>query len=244
MVKFLLIFSLAIFAYFGYSETVVYYDPDGNLRRIMDINNEGNKFFSKFNINFVATADSRSFDIAVNSFKPEFMIINSLIFQNTRNKMGLEPLFVFTKEGKITYKKKLVSFEKEFPFSLLKGSVISSPFQDLEVFLGPSAKGVRVLKVPKDMDAILALKFKQSEAALVSDDTIEVFKVISPSDFNNLNIVFTSKDILNPLFVKTSFAKKDYTALIDKLYTSFSSQGKSFLAIMLFDGVSKKVKVE
>lgn len=94
-----------------YSQTVVYYDPDGNLRRIVDISSEGNKLFGSIGLKFVVTADENSFNNALKQYNPEYFILNSIIYQSKRKDLNLEISFIFLKNKNYTYTKKLVTFQ-------------------------------------------------------------------------------------------------------------------------------------
>ncbi|MGB9620877.1 MAG: hypothetical protein ACPL4C_00375 [Brevinematia bacterium] len=234
----LLIFSL-VFTLVSFSQTLLYYDPDGNLRKIVDINAEGNKLFGKLGIKFIVAADDLSFSKAFEQYSPQFVILNSIIYSSKKSELGLSPLAIFTKKGKYSYTKKVVSFSEDVNFGMLKNKILSSSFKSVNDILGFEPK---VLKVPKDLDALLAIKFRQADVALVSEDSIEIFKAISPVDYNMIKVIYTSKSIYNPVLCATKFNKDE--DLINQLISTLGSQeAKSFLGLLLFDGITTDSKI-
>ncbi len=219
----------------GYSQTIVYYDPDGNLRRIVDINSEGNKLFSKIGLKFIVTADDVSFSNVLKQYNPSYFILNSLIYQSKKRDLNLVPVFIFKKGDKISYTKKLVTFSSEISLKNIANRILASSFRDVKELL---PYDLRVLKVPKDLDALLAMKFMQSDVALVSESSIEIFKTISPVDFGLLRVIFTSKEIFNPVFCYSQDMEKKVED-VKRLF--LLPEAKSFLSILLFDGISLDV---
>lgn len=239
MRKLLILFLVVGLVGLGYSQTIVYYDPDGNMRRVVDISAEGTKLFGKLGIKFLIAADEISFNKALEQYSPEIVILNSIIYSSKKSELGLKPFAIFTKKGKVSYTKKVISFSSEVTIENLKNKILSSSFKNVYDILNFEPK---VLKVPKDLDALLAVKFKQADVALVSEDSIEIFKTISPLDYNLLKVIYTSKDIYNPVLCTTKFNKGEN--LVNNLISLLNSQeAKNLLNLMLFDSVSSDTKV-
>lgn len=222
-----------------YSQTLVYYDPDGNLRRIVDINAEGNKLFSKIGVKFFVVADENAFNNFLKQYNPEYFIMNSMIYESKKGDLNLEAISVFTRNKRFTYTKKVITFQQDFSFGDLANKVLASSFKDVSLII-PS--GVRVLKVPKDLDALLAVKFKQADFALVSDTSIEVFKSISPVDFGLMKVVYTSKEIFNPVLCYVQGRGNLGKAReIERVF--FGSESKQLLNLLMYDDISNDPKI-
>ncbi|MFN4245209.1 MAG: hypothetical protein ACK4F9_03550 [Brevinematia bacterium] len=228
------LFSLTL-AIIGYTQTIVYYDPDGNLKRIVDINSEGNKLFGKIGLKFVVTADENSFNNALKQYNPEYFILNSIIYQSKNKELNLSPVFLFKKGNKTYYTKKVVTFSDEVSMKNITSKILASSFKDVK---GIIPYDLRILKVPKDLDALLAMKFMQADAALVSENSIDIFKTISPVDYSLLKVISTSREIYNPVFCYSQ-GNRGKVEEIKKLI--LSPEAKGFLSLLLFDGISEDI---
>jgi hypothetical protein len=238
MVKKVVVVAFALFiAVSGiFAQTVVYYDPDGNIKRIFDINAQGNKVFGAIGVKFIAAADEKSFRAAMD-LKPDFVIINSLVYLREREVFSLEPIGILVRKGKYVYQKKIVSFLYS-DLDSLNGKVISSSLEEAVYTIGGGIR-FRLLKVPKDLDALLAVKFRQADGAMVSEDSLEIFKAIDPTSFQNLKFVFSTKGIYNPVVCITRWGnEKDKERVLNVLSTA-----KELLTIMGFDSVSDDEKI-
>ena len=130
----------------------------------------------------------------------------------------------------------------------LDKKVIASalPKEITKELAGGVERNWKILTVPKDMDALMAIKFKQADAALVAENSLESFKKIDPTDSQNSNSVFTTKSIFMPLGVSTKFTtNKD---LINKLTESIKKikndpAGSTFMQMMNFDDTSDNKKI-
>ncbi|MCS7298806.1 MAG: hypothetical protein RMJ37_02435 [Spirochaetia bacterium] len=234
-----LVFDLLLLWVNAYSQTVVYYDPDGNLRRIVDINSEGSKLFSKVGLKFVVTADENSFNNAVKQYSPEYFILNSIIYQTKKKSLDVDASFVFERNKKVTYTKRVVTFQEGIGIKDLGNSVLASSFRDISDIVPIET---RVLKVPKDLDALLAMKFKQADFALVSESSIDVFKSISPVDFGLLKVVYTSREIYNPVFCYV-LGKGSLSKVREVERLLLTPEAKQFLSLMLFDSINNDPKI-
>jgi hypothetical protein len=233
-----IIFTLLAANFSAISQTVVYYDPDGNIRRIFDINAQGNKVFGSLGMKFIAAADEKSFRAAMD-LKPDFVIVNSLVYLKEKENFSLEPIAIFLKNGKHAYQKKIVSFLYN-DINSLSGKVLSSSLEEAIYTIGGGMR-FRLLKVPKDLDALLAIKFRQADAAMVSEDSLEVFKSIDPTGFQNLKFVFSTKGIYNPLVCVTKWGDQNDIEKVVNILSS--SSAKELLNIMGFDSVSGDEKI-
>ncbi len=239
MKRFLVVILMMTVSLGVYSQTVVYYDPDGNLRRIVDISSEGNKLFGSIGLKFVVTADENSFNNALKQYNPEYFIMNSIIYQSKRKDLNLEISFIFLKNKNYTYTKKLVTFQEGLTAKDLRDKVLASSFKDVSDIVPIEA---RVLKVPKDLDALLAMKFKQADVAIVSESSIEIFRSISPFDSSLLKIIYTSREIFNPVFCySVGKGSPSKAKEIERLL--LSDTAKQFMSLLMFDSVSSDSKI-
>lgn len=228
---------------------IIYFDPDGNLRNITSLQSEGNKYFQSISpeINFWVIASEQILLTEMERLKPQFMIVQSLYYTRQKTSLVLKPYFIFLSKENHFYFKKIITMNPEIKSidDLDKKVVASALPKDVTKELTGGEKNWKILTVPKDMDALMALKFKQADAALVAENSIESFKKIDPTDSQNINAVFTTKSIYLPIGVSTKFTtNKD---LLNKLTESMKkiksdANGSSFIHIMNFDDISDNKK--
>lgn len=233
------IWILGLVSSFAMGQTLVYYDPDGNLRRIVDISSEGNKIFSKLGLKFFVSADEISFENLLKQHNPEYFIMNSVIYHSRKKNLNLSVAFVLERDNKTTYTKKIVTFQEGLTLKDLQNRVLASAFRDISDIVQVNA---RILKVPKDLDALLAMKFKQADFALVSESSIEIFKSISPVDFGLLKVVYTSREIVNPVFCYIQ-GRESISKIREIERTLLSPEAKQFMSLLLFDSINSDPKV-
>ncbi|MCP4132274.1 MAG: phosphate/phosphite/phosphonate ABC transporter substrate-binding protein [bacterium] len=226
---------------------VVYFDPDGNLRKIAAIRALGNQYFKKIHrkVNFIVVGKSKTLKRKINTIKPQIMIVHSLYYTEARYQLSLKPLCIFTRNGSLTYRKKVITFDKSIKsLPHIRNKVIaSSPFGNyIYTLLGQNRIPFKTLTVPKDLDALLALKFKQANAALVSETNLVSFSKKFPADYRKMNVIFTTRGIRLPIVVSTKYNKnKKFTADVKRLLLRMKKDpdGRKLLKIMNFDGIKK-----
>ncbi len=120
------------------------------------------------------------------------VILSSWHFYEIANKYHLQAQLVAQKNGRITHKMLLVG-QRNTP---LKGIVISAYNNTFtKELLGTIAHSAKfsVLKVPKEIDALMSVGFGMSKFALVSQESFSLLQTINPSLTQDLGIYFESK---------------------------------------------------
>ncbi|HMV45635.1 MAG TPA: hypothetical protein PK079_25250 [Leptospiraceae bacterium] len=238
------------FSVFAEEFTIVYFDPDGNLRNITSLQSEGNKYFQSISpdINFIVIASEQILSTELEKLKPQIMIVQSLYYTRQKNSLGFKPFYIFLAKDNHLYFKKIITMNPDFKTleDLDKKIVASALPKDTTKELTGGERNWKILTVPKDMDALMAIKFRQADAALVAESSLDNFKKLDPTDAQNFNSIFTTKSIFQPLVVTTKYAtNKD---LIPKIMDSMKkikadTNGQNFLRMLNFDDISDNKKV-
>ncbi|MCB1191842.1 MAG: hypothetical protein H7A23_06660 [Leptospiraceae bacterium] len=231
---------------FSDKQNIVYFDPDGNLRNIAGIQAEGNKYFQSISseLNFLVIGNRQVIKKEIENLQPPIMLVQFFYYLDNKSSLHLKPHFVFLSEGSITYTKKVITMNqdiqslKSLDKKIVASSLSKSGFKKL---LGNVNQNWRLLTVPKDLDAIMGLKFKQADAAIVSNNSLAAFSKIDPVDTKNIRTLYTTKEIYLPIGVVTKFSKNDKD--ISKIFLSIknikqSKEGKSFLEMLNFNGIT------
>jgi ABC-type phosphate/phosphonate transport system substrate-binding protein len=146
--------------------------------------------------------------------------------------VGLLPLARPLRDGRPGYRKALVVGAAHRNGTDLAGASIavaahaggSDVLAKVLSGLGVDAGDVRVIPVPKDIDALLALGFQQVDAALVVTNQIEMLAAANPIVAEHLEVVALSDEIPFPLFYATSVAP---LALRSAMTSSLAALDKS-----------------
>lgn len=228
---------------------IIYFDPDGNLRNITSLQSEGNKYFQSLSpdVNFFVIASEQILNTEVERLKPQFMIVQSLYYSRQKGSLGFKPYFIFLTKDNYFYHKKIITMNPEIKSleDLDKKVVASALPKEITKELTGGERNWKLLTVPKDMDALMALKFKQADAALVADNSLESFKKLDPSDSQNINSIFTTKSIFLPLGVSTKYTtNKEMLAKLTEFMKKIKTDtnGSAFIRMMNFDDVSDNKK--
>jgi len=224
---------------------IIYFDPDGNLVKIADILSSGKKYFSSIDssVNFIVIGNINVLETELENIKPRMMIVNSLYFASNKAKMQLKPLLIFVKDGRNKYTKKIVQIGnsiKSVTDLTNKTLASSSSKEEINKIFSYELSATKLLSVPRDIDAILALEFGQVDAAIVTDNSIKAFSVISPVDSEQLKVIFETREIFFPVGVSTKYSYKG--AIYSKILKSFkeiknNKLGTKFLNSMLFTDI-------
>jgi ABC-type phosphate/phosphonate transport system substrate-binding protein len=106
--------------------------------------------------------------------------------------------------------------------------------------LGDSAEEIlpriRLLHVPKDIDALMAVSFGIANAAIGSEHASAALFKANPLQQNNLRMVGQSKPYLLPLIVAPEAKRDEYEPIIAVLLTMAKDpKGQLLLRMMGFD---------
>jgi ABC-type amino acid transport substrate-binding protein len=248
-INILLAFLLLNFSIFGEEFNIIYFDPDGNLRNITSLQSEGNKYFQTISpdINFFVIASEQILNTEMERLKPQFMIVQSLYYSRQKASLALRPYFIFLTKENYFYYKKIITMNPEIKSleDLDKKVVASALPKEITKELTGGERNWKLLTVPKDMDALMALKFKQADAALVAESSLESFKKLDPNDSQSINPIFTTKSIFLPLGVSTKYTTNKETVIklteyMKKIKTDVNAS--SFIKMMNFDDISDSKK--
>jgi len=163
------------------------------------------------NVSFQAFTRYEDFERQVREKPPVFMIAPAWLDGVAGHRLGVGLTVVArpVRHGKSTYRKALMTRPGiDSIDDLARGSIAAtlhstsegSPTAVLDVFhLAPDS--AKVVPVPKDVDALLALSFGQVDAALVTSEQYELLAQTRPADAERLRVLAFSPEVkLPPVF--------------------------------------------
>jgi len=188
---------------------VIFYDPDAKFDDLIGALKAFDSYFSSLgHLQFQAVQQSDDFEAALGRKDTQFVIVSSTYLRSPRGSR-LTPLLVPAAQGDAFYRKLLVS-RREDSVNTLSGKNIASTGvmddsseQSKQVMSELARQGITrplLMSVPKDVDALLALYFRQVQGALVTPGSIEVLKHINPQATASFQVLFETKKMLRSPF--------------------------------------------
>ncbi len=139
--------------------------------------------------------------------RPAYLIVGSAWLQSNRKRLDLRKILVPSLRGQSTFTRVLVTRTKTVDSKQLSGlSVAANSLENKSSFrhsfggLGLKPGQLRVVRVTKDVDALMALALDQVDLALVRPESIQRIGRVNPNVSKGLRTLMTSPPIsLAPL---------------------------------------------
>jgi ABC-type phosphate/phosphonate transport system substrate-binding protein len=230
--------------------TIFFYNPDASLKDVSILKARVSQYLKKMNANMdfqpFIKFDTMKEQIEIK--KPSFLIISSWYYSTLTQKYSLRPLLIPQKEGQKSYRKVLVTLEDIRELKELNGKTLATtPLGENTSRLLTTnffqtnlldVASLKVITVPKDLDALLAVSYKRVSSAIVVPENIQVLKAVNPV-VEKIKIIYTSPEILHPPLV----ALVDYMSPgeIEKVQSIFLAmpenlEGQQVLNLLNYDG--------
>lgn len=243
---------LGFFPGWGAEKTtsIFFYNPDANLKDISILKAKVGSYLRKMNTNMDFQPFIR-FDVMEQQIevkKPSFIIISSWYYHTLAQKHLLHPLLIPQKNGQKSYRKVLVTLESIQDLKELNGKTLATTplgentpgllatnfFRNTSV----DVASMKIITVPKDLDALLAVSYRRVNSAMVVPDNINALKAINPV-VEKIKIVYTSPEILfPPLVALINYASPEEIKKIQLIFSTMpeSLEGQQALDLLNYDG--------
>lgn len=168
--------------------------------------------------------------------KSSVVILSSWHYREIAKKYHLEAMLVAQKKGSITDRKILVGQKN----MALKGVLTSAYDKEythalLSTLTKDNSKALSVLKVPKEIDALMSVGFGMSRFALVSKESFAHLQLINPVLSKDLKIYFESEPEYR-MFLASNETDKEDTKLISIFKNmELTDEGKNILKMIGID---------
>ncbi|MBK8011230.1 MAG: PhnD/SsuA/transferrin family substrate-binding protein [Deltaproteobacteria bacterium] len=231
---------------------IVLYDPDANHQALGDITAAFNAYAATSEARFtLQPVESRTaFETLLTEQRPPFAIVSSSTLRAPWGReFGLNPLLVPSSKGDVFYRKALVSNVARLLTSL-KGVSTAVAVIDVDpkaaaldalaplTEAGFETEGAIVVPVTKDIDALLALAFKQVDAALVTTKSMDVLTRVNPALSKLLKVTKETAPLLRPPLcsVGTNAGPEDIVAVM-QLFAQMNQTdaGQRLMSLLGFD---------
>lgn len=237
------LFLILLFANVLFSDTIkVYlYTPEININNFKSLKINFDTYLSTYgDYELQPFSDKETFEKYLKN-KNSILILSSWHFREIAQKYNLEAMLVAQKRGTTTDKKILVGQQS----TSLKGVVTSAydseyTKQLLNRITNNRSKDLSILRVPKEIDALMSVGFGMSQFALVSRDSFILLQAINPILSKNLKIYYESEPEYRMLLA-CDYKNKEVNRVVSIFKDmSLSSNGKNLLNMI---GIDKLVLI-
>jgi hypothetical protein len=228
--------------------TIVYfYSPETNINNFRSLKEEFDSFLLASGCTFQPFSEKEIFEKVISGKKDAVLILSTWHYRKLRESIPIRPVLVGRWQNRNTQKRVLSADKSLASVESLAGETIASAGIEeytrnlLVEMLGPSqrrvAESLRVLIVPKDIDALMAVGFKMAKAALTTDDSVANLERLHSKLFSQIGILASSKETLLPI-VAVSSERDNQTQDLLAVFRSMGNkpEGQRILKMIRLDG--------
>ncbi len=248
---------LTLFKAFSNSRyTIYFYNPEININNFASLKSEFDKYLSDYGpFQFQPFSDRDTFEKFIVGKNDGVFLLSSWHYRYLVKKCPIESVFVGVSKGKSTHRKILLTNEGITSIDLLKGNIIASSGSEdytkniLLQMLGKGGNSIvdslKILTVPKDIDALMAVGFGMVNFALTTENSFTKLMIINPKQYKMQRQLAASKETLLPIVA----APKQSDEYIELLLSTIEKmgrmpEGRRNLRMIGLDGWKKLGKAE
>ncbi len=205
LVPCLLISVLLSFALAGDKIVIYFYSSETNVNNFKSLKMQFDQYLSEFgSFEFQPFSDRNTFEEQIAGKPRCLVLLSSWHYTNIYQKYHLHPLLVGSRKGEKYQRRVLVTDNKTNSIEAVQTGQIasSSSIQHTRSTLRQMfhndelVNRLRVLTVPKDIDALMSLGFGMAKAALTTDGSLDKLQAMNPVLHKRLTILEESEESL------------------------------------------------
>jgi len=192
--------------------TVFFFSPETNINNYSALKSEFDSYFSSFGkLKFQPFSDRAVFEKFLAERPAGLFLMSSWHFKQLRDKTAWNPVLVGVLKNKTTQKHLLYARKNIAEAALLRGATIATAgtreytLTLLHQILGAEARDLiasfKLLVVPKDIDALMAVSFGMASAAVATESGAERLSRTNPKQLSSLRLLQTGSESLLPVLV-------------------------------------------
>ncbi len=238
--------------------TIYFYNPETNINNFASLKTEFDQYLSNYgSFHFQPFSDRESFEKFVVGRSDGVFLISSWHYRQLKKvfPIGMEAKLVGVSNGKATYKKILTAKNNIINIDLLEGKIVASSGNEnytrkiLMQMHGAGKRNIvdtmRILTVPKDIDALMAVGYGMADSALTTENSLVKLAAINPKQYGFLRSLSKSEQILLPVIATLEQSDEKISfllAIIEEMASGLD--GKKKLKMLGVDGWKKVEKFE
>ncbi len=235
--------------------SIYFYNPEININNFVFFKTEFDKYLSDYGpYRFQPFSDKATFEEFIMQKNDGVYLLSSWHYHDLAEKFPMDSVLVGTSKGKSTQKRVLTT-NNITNIASLKGKKVASVGNEgftksvLIEMLGEGNKDIidslKILNVPKDIDALIAVGFGVANSALTTESSLKKLAALNPQLYRTLKPLATGKQTLLPIVAAPKQTDDDIDmllAVIEKM--GLVPEGKEKLKMLGIDGWAKLSKTE
>jgi hypothetical protein len=225
--------------------TVFFYNPETSVDNFAALKAGFDTFLSRQgNYSFQPFSDRATFEKTLQDKPAGVYMVSSWHYALLNEKIPLNPVLVGMARGEVAQRKALTSRQGVELAALREATVAGSGTEDyLRTLLGKMladaslVSGLRLLTVPKDIDALMAVGFGMAQAAISSEASLNKLALVNARQHSQLRTLASSDKNLLLIAAIPRQARADNVPLI-RIIESMNQQpeGETNLKMLGLDG--------
>ncbi|MFC1771515.1 hypothetical protein ACFLZV_06490 [Candidatus Margulisiibacteriota bacterium] len=199
------------------STNVYFFVPEANIRNYALLKNTFAEYLTKFGkYNVQPVSDEKIFEKFVKEDPDGVFIVSSWLFKKLAPANNLAAKLTMIVNSSNTTKEILLTKQVNDLAMILKGGTVSSSrgkvyVRDLLKTLLPEEDPtkVKLITVPRDMDALMSVGFGMANACITSEDSFDKLAGINPYQHKELKQLATSQEMLRPVVAINAISTED-----------------------------------
>lgn len=185
--------------------TIAFYSSETNINNFKSLKLEFDTYLSQFGADKFQPFSSRdTFETYLTEQKSCVVLLSSWHFARIRDTYGLKPMLVGVRNQHNSQKSVLVAKEANVTLAAVKNVQVASA-SSIEYTRNiltdllpdsPAADQLKILTVPKELDALMSLGFGMAKAAVTTAHSLEQLHAMNPALYKSINVLAESKESL------------------------------------------------
>lgn len=243
-----LVLWLAISPGFGQDEkiTVFFYSSESNINNFKTLKMEFDSYLARFGAyEFQPFSERETFEQQIKEKHDCVVLLSSWHYENIRDAFHLTPLLVGSRKGQTRQKRLLIAGNNTIKLDSLQNGQIASAGSEQytrmllsEMVESPQiVDELRILTVPKDIDALMSLGFGMAKAAISTDYSLETLAKMNPVLHKKLSILAESREA-RLLTLATPEDRRDSAGKMVTIFQDMANdqEGRKKLRMLGLDG--------
>jgi len=228
--------------------TIYFYNPETNINNFASLKKEFDLYLSQFGkYQFQPFSKREMFDKLIINKKDGIFILSSWHYKSLKNTAPIEPVMVAISKNKFTCRRIFSTKRKVTDLDSLKGFHVASASsknytRDILIqMLGKDREDIvhsmKILTVPKDIDALMSVGFGVADAAITTSNSLIKLASINRKLYDKLKQLLVSDEILLPIVATPKQHNNEHvrlTTLVKEMETA--AEGRNKLNMLGFDG--------
>jgi hypothetical protein len=227
--------------------TVYFYTPENNTENLALLKTAFDRYLSEQgNYQFQPFDNQKNFEDTLNK-KDCIYLLSSWHLNALQQKLPLQVVLLGTFNGSTVQKKMLSTKQDITDFSMLKNAIIAGAGNELYIRnLLQQMDGVKykeientikILVVPKDLDALGAVGFGMANAAISAESSLKKLEIANPNLHKQLHQIGITEKSLLLVAATLNKPSKDEIALLKILYNMTGTEASlKYLKLLGLDG--------